>query len=148
MTEVSAKSPGRSPRDEGRAKFSAACEMRDARLARGGTSLRAGRRAKQPFPPNQRNRVTKVCFTWSSSTSKTRLRSIGVCGEKGRMMPDGLEYVSSWIDADLKVCWQLMRTEDESLLRVWTDNWKDLMDFEVVPVRTSTEVREMMEKQR
>ena len=53
------------------------------------------------------------------------------------MMPDGLEYVSSWIDADLKVCWQLMRTEDESLLRVWTDNWKDLMDFEVVPVRTS-----------
>ncbi len=41
-----------------------------------------------------------------------------------------------------------MRTEDESLLRVWTDNWKDLMDFEVVPVRTSTEVREMMEKQR
>jgi hypothetical protein len=68
--------------------------------------------------------------------------------EKGRMMPDGLEYVSSWIDADLKVCWQLMRTEDESLLQVWTDNWKDLMDFEVVPVRTSTEVREMMEKQR
>ena len=68
--------------------------------------------------------------------------------EKGRMMPDGLEYVSSWVDADLKVCWQLMRTEDESLLRVWTDNWKDSMDFEVVPVRTSTEVREMMEKQR
>ena len=68
--------------------------------------------------------------------------------EKGRMMPDGLEYVSSWIGADLKVCWQLMRTEDESLLRVWTANWKDLMDFEVVPVRTSAEVREMMEKQR
>ena len=67
--------------------------------------------------------------------------------EKGRMMPDGLEYVSSWIDADLKVCWQLMRTEDESLLQVWTDNWKDLMDFEVVPVRTSAEVREMMERQ-
>ena len=37
--------------------------------------------------------------------------------EKGRMMPEGLEYVSSWIDADLKICWQLMRTEDESLLR-------------------------------
>ena len=68
--------------------------------------------------------------------------------EKGRMMPEGLEYVSSWIDADLKICWQLMRTEDESLFQVWTDNWKDLMDFEVVPVRTSTEVRELMEKQR
>jgi len=68
--------------------------------------------------------------------------------EKGRMIPDGLEYVSSWIDADLKVCWQLMRTEDESLFQTWMDNWKDLMDFKIVPVRTSAEVREMMEKQR
>ena len=66
--------------------------------------------------------------------------------EKGRMMPEGLEYVSSWIDVDLKTCWQLMRTQDESLLRIWTDNWTDLMDFEVVPVRTSAEVREVMEK--
>src|SRR5207244_5051720 len=64
--------------------------------------------------------------------------------EKGRMMPEGLEYVSSWIDVDLKTCWQLMRTDDESLLQAWTDNWKDLMDFEVVAVRTSAEVREMM----
>jgi Protein of unknown function (DUF3303) len=67
--------------------------------------------------------------------------------EKGRMMPDGLDYVSSWIDVDMKTCWQLMRTEDESLLQAWTDNWKDLMDFEIVPVCTSTEVRERMEKQ-
>jgi hypothetical protein len=67
--------------------------------------------------------------------------------EKGRMMPEGLEYVSSWIDSDLKVCWQLMRTEDESLFRTWTENWKDLMDFEVILVRTSAEVRQMMEKQ-
>jgi hypothetical protein len=64
--------------------------------------------------------------------------------EKGRMMPDGLEYVSSWINADLTMCWQLMRTEDESLFRLWTDNWKDLMDFEIVPVRTSDEVRALM----
>ncbi|HZR06442.1 MAG TPA: DUF3303 family protein [Candidatus Udaeobacter sp.] len=67
--------------------------------------------------------------------------------EKGRMMPDGLEYVSSWTDVDLKTCWQLMRAEDESLFRTWTDNWKDLVDFEIVRVRTSAEVREMMEKQ-
>jgi hypothetical protein len=67
--------------------------------------------------------------------------------EKGRLMPEGLEYVSSWIDVDLKTCWQLMRTDNESLLQAWTDNWKDLMDFEVVPVRTSAEVRERMEKQ-
>ena len=67
--------------------------------------------------------------------------------EKGRMMPDGLEYVSSWINVDLKTCWQVMRTEDESLFERWTSNWKDLIDFEIVPVRTSGEVREMMEKQ-
>jgi len=67
--------------------------------------------------------------------------------EKGRMMPEGLEYVSSWIDVDLKTCWQLMRTDDESLLQAWADNWKDLMDLEIVPVRTSAEVREMIEKQ-
>ena len=67
--------------------------------------------------------------------------------EKGRLMPEGLEYVSSWIDVNLKTCWQLMRTEDESLFKVWTENWKDLMEFEIIPVRTSSEVREMMEKQ-
>ncbi len=68
--------------------------------------------------------------------------------EKGRLMPEGLEYVSSWIAVDLKICWQLMRAEDESLFQGWIDNWKDLVDFEIVPVRTSAEVRETMEKQR
>ena len=67
--------------------------------------------------------------------------------EKGRMMPEGLEYVSSWIDVDLKICWQLMRAEDDSLFQSRIDNWKDLADFEVVPVRTSAEVRELMERQ-
>ncbi len=65
--------------------------------------------------------------------------------EKGRMMPEGLEYISSWIDVDLTTCYQLMRTEDESLFPLWIDNWKDLMDFEIVPVRTSAEVAQMMQ---
>jgi Protein of unknown function (DUF3303) len=66
--------------------------------------------------------------------------------DKGRMMPDGLEYVSSWINVDSTMCWQLMRTEDESLFQLWIDSWKDVMDFEIVPVRTSTEVRDLMGK--
>jgi len=66
--------------------------------------------------------------------------------EKGRMMPEGLEYVSSWIDVDLKICYQLMRTEDASLFPLWTDNWKDLTDFEIVPVRTSAEMADLMAK--
>lgn len=65
-------------------------------------------------------------------------------GERGRMMPEGLEYVSSWISADLKSCYQLMQTGDASLFKLWTDNWDDLMEFEIVPVRTSAEVVQMM----
>ena len=64
--------------------------------------------------------------------------------EKGRMMPDNLEYVSSWIDVGLTRCYQLMRTEDAALFPLWTDNWKDLMEFEIVPVRTSAEMVELM----
>jgi hypothetical protein len=59
--------------------------------------------------------------------------------EKGRMMPAGLEYVSSWIDLDLRICYQLMQTKDESLFALWTQNWKDLIEFEIIPVRTSAE---------
>ena len=64
--------------------------------------------------------------------------------EKGRMMPDGLEYVSSWIDHNFKICYQLMRTEDGALFDRWTEHWNDLMEFEIVPVRNSAEAVEMM----
>ena len=64
--------------------------------------------------------------------------------EKGRMMPEGLGYVSSWIDLDFKICWQLMQTEDFALFDRWIANWNDLIDFEIVPVRTSTEAVELM----
>jgi Protein of unknown function (DUF3303). len=64
--------------------------------------------------------------------------------EKGRMMPEGLEYVSSWIDLDFKVCWQLMQTENFALFDQWIANWRDLIDFEIVPVRTSAEAVEIM----
>ena len=66
--------------------------------------------------------------------------------EKGRMMPDGLNYVSSWIDRDLKTCWQVMETEDERLFRQWTDAWNDLMEFEIIPVRSSAEMIELMSR--
>jgi hypothetical protein len=66
--------------------------------------------------------------------------------ERGRMMPEGLEYVSSWIDLDFKICYQLMRTEDFALFDKWIDNWRDLMQFEIIPVRTSAEAAEVMNK--
>jgi hypothetical protein len=66
--------------------------------------------------------------------------------EKGRMMPEGLTYVSSWIDQNLKTCWQVMETDDFVLLERWIDNWKDLMEFEIIPVRTPAEVVELMKR--
>jgi uncharacterized protein DUF3303 len=59
--------------------------------------------------------------------------------EQGRLIPEGLEYVSSWVDLEFKKCFQLMKTEDIQLLEQWMDRWIDLVDFEVVPVQTSAE---------
>ena len=61
--------------------------------------------------------------------------------EKGRMMPHGLTYVESWIAEDLRTCYQLMETDDFSLFAQWTQNWDDLMDFEIIPVLSSAEAR-------
>ena len=59
--------------------------------------------------------------------------------ERGRLAPDGLTYVASWIREDLKVCWQVMECHDRSLLDAWIAAWEDLVDFEVVPVVSSGE---------
>ncbi|HYY13205.1 MAG TPA: DUF3303 family protein [Chthoniobacterales bacterium] len=64
--------------------------------------------------------------------------------QKGRMMPEGLEYILSWIDLDFETCWQLMRTDDFALFDQWTKNWSDLMEFEIVAVRTSAEAVQIM----
>jgi hypothetical protein len=59
--------------------------------------------------------------------------------EQGRMAPEGVRYVSSWVDLGFRRCFQVMEADSEALLREWTSNWKDLVDFEIVPVRTSAE---------
>jgi len=58
---------------------------------------------------------------------------------RGRMLPDGLEYVDSWVDERLDRCFQLMRSEDPRLFDEWTQHWSDLVEFEVVPVVDSAE---------
>jgi hypothetical protein len=54
--------------------------------------------------------------------------------ERGRMMPEGLYFVSSWVAADLGRCFQLMEADDVSLFQRWIAGWSDLIEFEVVPV--------------
>lgn len=58
---------------------------------------------------------------------------------EGRLAPDGLEYVASWVTEDLARCYQVMRCDDPALLEQWMARWRDLVDFEVVPVVTSAE---------
>ena len=62
--------------------------------------------------------------------------------DRGRMVPEGLIYVSSWVDQKLERCYQLMETADRELLDKWMANWSDLIDFEVHPVVTSKEAVE------
>ena len=59
--------------------------------------------------------------------------------DQGRMAPDGLAYVESWVDEPMRVCYQLMETDDPALLEAWMANWSDIVDFEVHPVISSPE---------
>jgi len=57
--------------------------------------------------------------------------------DRGRLAPEGLQYVSSWVDEELARCFQLMETADRRLLDEWMAHWSDLVNFEVYPVITS-----------
>ena len=61
--------------------------------------------------------------------------------DQGRMAPDGLKYVGSWIETNFDRCFQIMECDDARLLQEWIANWSDLVDFEVVPVVSSEETR-------
>jgi Domain of unknown function (DUF3303) len=62
--------------------------------------------------------------------------------EKGRMMPDGLKYVGSWVEANFDRCFQVMECDDASLFQQWTAQWQDLMEFEIIQVISSKEAAE------
>jgi len=62
--------------------------------------------------------------------------------DKGRMASEALRYVSSWVTLDMTTCYQVMECENREVLDEWITRWKDLVDFEVVPVITSAEAVE------
>jgi hypothetical protein len=59
--------------------------------------------------------------------------------DQGRLAPEGLRYVASWVTDDYRRCFQIMECEDRQLLAQWTARWEDLIDFEIIPVVTSAE---------
>ncbi len=67
--------------------------------------------------------------------------------DRGRLAPEGLRYVDSWVTDDLRRCYQVMECEDRTLLDQWLAQWKDLVDFEVLPVITSAAARERVAPQ-
>ncbi len=54
--------------------------------------------------------------------------------ERGRMAPEGLAYMGSWVEANFDRCFQLMECDDPRLLQRWVANWRELAEFEIVPV--------------
>ena len=61
--------------------------------------------------------------------------------QSGRALPEGVHYVDSWIEANFDRCFQLMECDDVRLLMEWILQWNDLVEFEVVPVSPSKDVR-------
>ena len=62
--------------------------------------------------------------------------------DAGRLAPEGLRYVASWVTQDLRRCFQVMECADPALVVQWTACWDDLVDFDVIPVVTSAEAAE------
>jgi hypothetical protein len=67
--------------------------------------------------------------------------------DHGRLAPEGLQYVSSWIDEKLETCFQLMETDERGLLDEWMAEWSDIVEFEVYAVMTSKEAAERVASQ-
>ena len=64
--------------------------------------------------------------------------------ERGRLAPEGLRYVDSWVDLAFRRCFQVMECDDPRLLAAWIANWQDLVEFEVVPVLASRDAAAIM----
>ena len=61
--------------------------------------------------------------------------------EKGRMLPEGVKYINSWITDDMTTCYQVMESGSVDKLHEWIRNWNDIVDFKIIPVISSAEVK-------
>ena len=61
--------------------------------------------------------------------------------EQGRGLPEGLRYIESWVEANFDRCFQVMECDDALLIQRWVLEWRDLAEFEIVPVSSSRSVR-------
>ena len=59
--------------------------------------------------------------------------------QKGRMLPEGVRYQASWIERNRMRCFQIMEAPNLEVIEEWMKRWRDLVDFEVIPVQISAE---------
>jgi hypothetical protein len=64
--------------------------------------------------------------------------------QKGRGLPEGLKYVDSWVEPNFDRCFQLMECDDLRLIQQWVLHWREFATFEIVPVVSSRETREVV----
>ena len=64
--------------------------------------------------------------------------------DRGRLAPEGLRHIASWVDDALERCFQIMDVGERDLLDRWIENWSDIVDFEVIPVLSSNEAAERL----
>lgn len=66
--------------------------------------------------------------------------------QSGRGLPHGLEFVESWVEANLHRCFQVMKCEDAALLQEWVAHWRGTgVTMEIVPVVPSATTRKIVE---
>lgn len=61
--------------------------------------------------------------------------------KKGRMLPQGVHYIDSWIDENVEVCYQLMESSSLEKIEEWVNDWKEYADFQIIPVINSSEAK-------
>ena len=65
--------------------------------------------------------------------------------DEGRLIPDGLKYIDSWVEPNFSRCFQLMECDDPCLLQEWILKWRGFgVTFEIVPVVSSKDTREVV----
>jgi hypothetical protein len=63
------------------------------------------------------------------------------------MAPEGLQYISSWVDDKLERWFQIMETSERDPLDHWIEKWNDIVEFELFPALSSNEAADRVAPQ-
>ncbi|MEA5606413.1 MAG: DUF3303 domain-containing protein [Nostoc sp. EfeVER01] len=65
--------------------------------------------------------------------------------DEGRMFPEGLKYIDSWVEPNFSRCFQVMECDNLCLLQEWILKWRGSgVTFEIIPVVSSKQTQELI----